>query len=116
MNGDQIAFARSLEEAATAALGFPAGTGAVLVSDDGRPAEARDAPAGTEAEAEPDAQAEAADAPPRVTDGTGEPLELDDLQRLLDELDTLLENSREQLDTLQRVRDALEVLLADETE
>ena len=117
VNGDQIAFARSLEEAATAALGFPAGTGAVLVSDDGRPAEAPDA---TEAEAapdaEPEAEAEAADAPPRVTDGDGEPLDTADMQRLLDELDSLLENSREQLDTLQRVRDALEVLLADETE
>ena len=51
-----------------------------------------------------------------MTDGAGEPLDSADLQRLLDELDTLLENSREQLDTLQRVRDALEVLLADETE
>ena len=118
VNGDQIAFARSLEEAASAALGFPAGTGAILVSDDGSPADAEGAPdaaetpAAPEAEATPAAQAEA----PAADDGPIILTNADDLQILLDEINRLLDDSRGQLDRLEQLRDALEALLESRSE
>ena len=118
VNGDQIAFARSLEEAASAALGFPAGTGAILVSDDGSPADAEggadaaETPAAPEAEATPATQAEA----PAADDGPIILTNADDLQILLDEINRLLDDSRGQLDRLEQLRDALEALLESRSE
>jgi uncharacterized membrane protein (UPF0182 family) len=115
VNDDDVAFSQSLEEAATAALGFRAGTGAGLATDDGTiPDEAN----GDETAVEP-----GADAPPPANAGDTDPdgeqsqpqdTETRDLQSLLDDIDRAIDDARGQTDTLEHLRDALGILLSDQ--
>ena len=109
VNGDKVGFARSLEEAATEALGFPAGTGTALAPADAdepaQPSDAEQAQAQQEpADEEPDEQAQQPAADPG------------DLRALLDAVNDALADSRGQVDTLEALRDALEALLSQSTE
>ena len=121
INGDQIGFAPTLEEAATQALGFTANTGSATVgAEPAQTAEPLDATAADdaqtveepdeEAQEEPGEQAE----PPVPGDDGGAPAT--EVQALLDEFDRALEDSRGQVETLERLRDALQTLLAEEAE
>ena len=114
VNGDNVGFATTLEEAASEALGFPAGTGTVALDD----AQPPPGDAGTPADedepppADDEPSGDAGDDP----DPAARPPAADDLQGLLDQVNEALDDSRGQVDTLERLRDALEALLADDTE
>ena len=128
VNGDKVAFAPSLEEAASEALGFPAGTGTRLVSGDGdaeQPPTGEDAGTGSGADTPASAEPEDSDTPastdtPDDAETPGAPamdirdLPASDIQSLLDEVNRALDDSRGQVDTLESLRDALAALLADD--
>lgn len=107
INGDEIGFAPTLDEALTQALGFAVDADATV----GEAAEPLDATAtDDEAGEEPSEQAQ----PPAPSDDADAPAT--DIQSLIDELNRALEDSRGQVETLERLRDALETLLTEEAE